>query len=358
MFAPPLMKPQYLLLILISIGAAGLLYFFFGAERSETAQIGDVELSQAESLFNNAEFAQGHSFLDVALERNPNDVTALLAKSRLIAQQASLELKEVDLGNQAMVYIDKALSIQPSNVDALTLKGYVYEIQQRYGEADAFYDKALAINPGFAYALAQKGHSLQLQGKEKAALPLYEQALAIENNNPIALFGLGKIYTNMGMYDKAKEHFLSVAHSNTNSRLKAEGFYSAALVADAAGENHLQEMEQLTSSAIAVDPLYPQAYVARSKISLAKSVSTDIESERTAFINASFEDLNTAIQLNPKLAFAHLQLATQLYMLQRLSDARIILNNLPSIIASDISLSASEKEMFNNIVKGLKEKIQ
>lgn len=121
--------------------------------------------------FDQGNFEDALTIIEARLNNDPNDYLSLIAKARILAQQASLERREEELGNQALVYVNQALEIKPDSVDALTLKGYIYEIQEKYQEADELYLAALRINPGFAYALAQYGHSLQLQGRETEAAP-------------------------------------------------------------------------------------------------------------------------------------------------------------------------------------------
>ena len=55
----------------------------------------------------------------------------------------------IDLGNytQAIQYYDKALAIDPKNVDALNYKGLALDSLGNYTGAIAYFDKVLAIDP-------------------------------------------------------------------------------------------------------------------------------------------------------------------------------------------------------------------
>jgi tetratricopeptide (TPR) repeat protein len=57
---------------------------------------------------------------------------------------------------EAIVWYDKALAIDPKNVDVLTAKGLTLYNLQKYQEAIVWIDKALAIDPDNAYALERK----------------------------------------------------------------------------------------------------------------------------------------------------------------------------------------------------------
>jgi tetratricopeptide (TPR) repeat protein len=59
-----------------------------------------------------------------------------------------------------MIYFDKALAIDPKNVDALTGKGNVLSNLGNDTEAVAYFDKALATDPKNIDALTGKKQSL------------------------------------------------------------------------------------------------------------------------------------------------------------------------------------------------------
>jgi len=56
----------------------------------------------------------------------------------------------------AIQYYNKALSIDPSDIDAINGKGDVYYDQSNYTEAIKYYDKALSIDPNSVEALSGK----------------------------------------------------------------------------------------------------------------------------------------------------------------------------------------------------------
>jgi tetratricopeptide (TPR) repeat protein len=68
--------------------------------------------------------------------------------------------------NDALVYFDKALSIDANNVNALIGKGTTLGSLQRYSEALTYFDKALIINPNDPVAL--EGKRVSLMAKDLA----------------------------------------------------------------------------------------------------------------------------------------------------------------------------------------------
>ncbi len=74
---------------------------------------------------------------------------------------------------EAIVYYDKALEINPIFAEALLYKGHAMNRLGRLEEAVACYDKALEINPEYAEAMISKGLTLVRLGRhQEAILPL------------------------------------------------------------------------------------------------------------------------------------------------------------------------------------------
>jgi tetratricopeptide (TPR) repeat protein len=125
-------------------------------------------------------------------ERQPN----LLFKLGLLYAAAQ------DYEN-AIISWDKALSIQPDNPAALTIKGVALSALGRYPEAIAAYDQALAIQPDYPAALYNKGNALSALGRKQEAIAAYDQALAIQPDYPKALNNKGLALANLGRYPEA-----------------------------------------------------------------------------------------------------------------------------------------------------------
>jgi tetratricopeptide (TPR) repeat protein len=58
-----------------------------------------------------------------------------------------MSLNSLGKFNESITYFDKALAIDPKNIDALTGKGDVLSNLGNNTESVAYYDKALAIDP-------------------------------------------------------------------------------------------------------------------------------------------------------------------------------------------------------------------
>jgi tetratricopeptide (TPR) repeat protein len=307
--------------------------------------------------FNRNDFSAALNVIEGLLLKNQKDIDALLMKATLLAQQASLTFREKELGDQALVYVDQALAIDANSTQALTLKGYIYEIQQDYPSAYKYFDQALAIDAKYAPALAQKGHAKQLQGNNTDAKKLYSEALKIDGNNILALMGMGKIYISEQKYTDAKNSYLKVITLEANARQKAESYYTIGLIAEFENPKDLAAKSDYAQKSIAADSSYAQAYVLLGR-TLFESTFTKIDSA-TALKNRndSFKYLEKATELYKDLSIAHLQLATQFSAEKDVKTARIILSGLPAIISRDITLDKNQKSALSEIVKNFKSTI-
>ncbi|MGC2571495.1 MAG: tetratricopeptide repeat protein, partial [Candidatus Nitrosopolaris sp.] len=97
----------------------------------------------------------------------------------------------------AIEYYDKALAIDPHNVNALYNIGIALDNLRNHTGAIEYYDKALAIDPHNVNALINKGISLYDLDKYHDAIVLYNKALALNPNDVDAIHNkanaLGKI---------------------------------------------------------------------------------------------------------------------------------------------------------------------
>ena len=81
---------------------------------------------------------------------------------------------------EALEYFDKALEIDPTNVNVLISKGTVFLNQNKYTNSLECFDKALEIDPYYVYALNNKGNVLYNLGKYQEAIEWYDKALKVD----------------------------------------------------------------------------------------------------------------------------------------------------------------------------------
>jgi tetratricopeptide (TPR) repeat protein len=85
--------------------------------------------------------------------------------------------------DDAMHYLDKALSLDPTNVVALVSKGISLDGLDRLNDGMLYYDKALAIDPTNKNAINNKIAVLISLGKVDEAVKYYDKTLSTDPNN-------------------------------------------------------------------------------------------------------------------------------------------------------------------------------
>jgi len=86
----------------------------------------------------------------------------------------------------AVVYFDKALDIDPNYAELWKNKGNALSAQSRYDEALNCYEKALDINPNHSMAWKNKGIALQELGRFEEALECYNRTLELYPHSDVA----------------------------------------------------------------------------------------------------------------------------------------------------------------------------
>ncbi len=301
-------------------------------------------------LYNQGNFTELNKLLDSQLSNNPGNFDLLLQKGNALAQEASLAFKEKELGDRAMDFVNQALDINPDSVEALTLKGYIYEIQQDYVNAHKYYDQALKIEPNNVDTLAQKGHAYDLQGNIKEAQKLYEKALGIdpENEDLTAKYARLVFFSDT---EKAKNLYQKLSKS-TNNRVKAEAFYSLGKLSQT--EKYSSESEQYFKQSSEADPAYANAYLGLAFEDTKHALSVSDPATQKELIISAFKKLDKSIKLNPGLSSAYIQKALLFISSGKKDNAKKILQDMLKFgIDQDITLNQGDKELSKNFVRSL-----
>ncbi|HRI47079.1 MAG TPA: tetratricopeptide repeat protein, partial [Ignavibacteriaceae bacterium] len=106
---------------------------------------------------------------------------------------------------EAIQYLNKAIKLDPNNVDLLGSLGLIYDNLEKWDECDSVYNLALTrdaknplVNNNYSYSLSKRGVRLD------EALQMVNLALDAEPMNSSYLDTKGWIYYKLGQYDSAK----------------------------------------------------------------------------------------------------------------------------------------------------------
>ena len=325
--------------------------FLIDRQRTDPTQ---EHLKSSLDAFNTSDFNTAYASIKEVLDRDPDNIQALLAQATTLAQEGSIRFNEQIAGTQAIQVARRVLELDPKNAEAWRIIGYANEIMQKYDEAHQAYAKAIELQPGNALAISQDAHAYDLEGDFVKAEAGYRKALTINPTLDQAQAGLARILVARGALDEALSIFESVAGSSPNSRVRAEAAYSAGTLWGAKGDlDKAQSAMQLATDA---DSQYALAWTGRGTVAFQKAMATTSQataSERDALVTESFMQLQRGISLNPNQSAAYTQLGTQLIILGRTEEGLKVLEETLAIIDRDITLSAPAKESAKEIVSAL-----
>lgn len=312
-------------------------------KKEESAQ------DKAANLFNQGKFTELNEVIDSQLVSNQNDINLLLQKAQALAQEASLTFKEKELGDKAREFALKALALDPKSVQALTLIGYTYEIQEDYVNAHKYYDQALAIDPDNVDTLSQKGHAYDLEGKIKEAALLYEKALSKSSDEKI-LSNYARLISETKK-DAAIELYKKILTISKNKRTLAEANYSLGMLSEE--EKYNITVENFYTESINADPTFSLGYVGLAREQFKKSFSENGVEGKRLLVNNSISNLKKALEINPNQVYASMQLGIELYALNNKNLSNKILSNALLNVNKDISLSTKDKEKVKIVLAAL-----
>ncbi|REJ80973.1 MAG: hypothetical protein DWQ44_05100 [Bacteroidetes bacterium] len=220
---------------LIKIGQAKILLDMISLAEAKSAadkDQGNAELQKRhEEARRNVE--QANSIIDgviaSASQKNP--------LAYIESADAYIHFKNKDL-DKARKLLDKALGIDPKNVEANLLYGDVYTELNNGTLAAEFYNKALDLNRNSVRAIVSKGKLYKRSTNYEGASAEFQNAIEIDPGYAPAYRELGETEFKMGKLSKAKENYrkyLELSKNNCAARIRYASFlylskdYSGAL---------------------------------------------------------------------------------------------------------------------------------
>lgn len=289
--------------------------------------------------------------INKVLKRNPSDIQALLFKATILSQRGSLEFKEFEYGQQSLDVLNRVLTLDPNNPEALRLMGYAYEIMELYDHAHASYTKALALDPGNADILFGDAHAWDLQGNLERAEAGYRAALMRKPDLAEAHAGLARIYAQRGLVQESIAEFELVASSADSMRLRAEANYSVGSMKLSTGD--IASAEARIRKSIEIDPSYPLGWVGLGSALAEKAThqgSEVTEDQKTLLIQDSLKSLERAMELNRDQSLAYYYAAMDYFYLHDLQKAKELMDKAKMTIEDDITLGLGDKERMRKRV--------
>jgi tetratricopeptide (TPR) repeat protein len=267
-----------------------------GGSRVPLHSISDM-MSYAFQCHRAGALQQAESLYRQVLQRDPGHADALHLLG-LIAHQ-------VGRHDLALIYIGKAIAVNPSNWVFHNNLGEVYRTLGHLDEAAESHQLALRLNPSAAEVYNSLGSVCHMQGKCTEAIAHYHQALHLNPNSAAACNNLGAVLRDQGRLDEALEHFQRALQLDPNF---AEAYTNIGLVLRDQGQ--LDAAVRSFQQALRLRPDLPEAHA---NLGLAfRDLGQD---------EAAVHSLQRAVQLKSDFAEAHANLGLALRAQGRLSEA-------------------------------------
>lgn len=146
--------------------------------------------------------SQAEKYLNDALDILPTHIDALNGIANVYSHQRNYE--------KELVYRTSALIVEPANQETLVGMGNAHFGLKDYDNALLFYDKAMSINPQNVNVLIGKGNVfLQIKDYDSALLQ-YNKALFIDPVNVNALQGKSQVFVSLGENEIAAEIYQQI----------------------------------------------------------------------------------------------------------------------------------------------------
>ena len=121
-----------------------------------------------------------------ALALDPQNVDALTVLANALIERVDDQWSENPEGDVARAEkaIDAALAVQPENSRVQFAKGLVYEAKRQWGPSIAWYETAIALNPNYADAHANAGFQEIYLGRSEEGFAGLETAFRLSPRDP------------------------------------------------------------------------------------------------------------------------------------------------------------------------------
>lgn len=126
--------------------------------------------------------------------------------------------------NSALDLANKAISMNPNNIEAYILRGNAYQEFENHGQAIADFSKVIQLDKKNAEAYILRGNSYAELGKFEKAVDDYTAAIKIDSKNIMAYNNRGLIYSEMGHLHLSQADLKKAAElAEINSPAKKSG---------------------------------------------------------------------------------------------------------------------------------------
>ena len=340
-------KILFLIITIAILATAGVGYYEYSTYARNKNLIETKQ--QATLYFNNNNLDEAITKAQELSKIDFTKIDGLLLLATSYAQKGSLEFKEKEYGDKAILTAQEILIIDPNNSEAYGIIGYGYEIEQNYSQALENYNKALSLNSNNALAFANRGHVYFLQGNYELALKDYNSAIAIDSTLDKALIGEAGIYARVGSFEKAEPLLRKLLTLDTNNRFKSEAEDTLGVIE--LKKLNYQDAINHFDKAINFDNKFAIPLVNRAEAKLGTLSMASSSSYQEVF-DSVIADAQSAININQNQTSAYIVLGKTVFLLKDFTSAQKIFTQANKVIDTDITLNAMEKVDIGKEIDG------
>ncbi len=154
------------------------------------------------------QFDKAIVLFDKALKADPNDVAALVGRSRAFLQMGDVA--------KALTDANAAIQKSPNVASAFGQRGIIFKIKQQNPEAIKDFSKAIELDGNYAWAYAQRADLYSRAQENDKALKDIDKALKAKPNFVEALRLRAWVLSRMGKCKEASDDFQKVAKLSPN----------------------------------------------------------------------------------------------------------------------------------------------
>ncbi len=153
--------------------------------------------------------------------------------------------------SQAVVFAEKAVSIDESDATAQAVLSYLYAMTRQYGKAIVQTERALVLDPNSYSVINNCGLALAYSGRHEEALPLFERAVRLNPSIAQSFVMSSMAYRIVGRYDEAREQAKKAVERNPKSQLA-----QIALAATCALTGREEEAHSAAAEVLKINPKF------------------------------------------------------------------------------------------------------
>lgn len=175
-----------------------------------------------QAIAKDEKFAEAYELRGDCYDKLSKYRAALKSYSQATALQSSVKAylgkgrmeRYIDDNTAALVSFQKAVDLDPKNIEAYQWLGYIENIQEHYDKSIKHFDRAIAIQPESVYSYYWRGDSYEKLGSVDKALESYNQAIVFNPRKTEAIEARVRINSEKQLYaEVVKDYDLLIENS-------------------------------------------------------------------------------------------------------------------------------------------------